>query len=178
MDKNLIKKIEDEHIIFITSGLRFETTSEIILKLKKWNYENPNEEIKIYLASSNFDFTNTISIFDYLENIDNPVSIFCIGLVGGYSTLFLGLPKNIKRYALKHTEFSLNEPLGFLNSSNQQTEVEIIAKDVTRIKNKFESILSAKLNKSIEELHQDIVSNKKMSAKEALEYGLIDYILE
>ncbi len=178
MEQELIKKIEDEHIIFITSGLRSETAGEIILKLKKWNYENPNKEIKIYLASSNFDFTNTISIFDYLEKIDNPVSIFCIGFVGGYSTLFLGLPKNIKRYALKHTEFSLNEPLGFLNSSNQQTEVEIIAKDVTRIKNKFESILSTKLNKSIEELHQDIVSNKKMSAKEALEYGLIDYVLE
>lgn len=178
MEQELIKKIEDEHIIFITSGLRSETTSEIILKLQKWNYENPNEEIKVYLVSSSHDFNDTIAIFDFLEKIENPVSIFCIGVVGAYSTLFLGLSKNIKRYALKHTQISLDEPLGFLSSSNQQTEVEIIARDVTRIKNKFESILSKKLNKSIDELHKDVLSNKKMNAKEALEYGLIDYVLE
>lgn len=84
-----------------------------------------------------------------------------------------------RRYALKNTDISLDQPYAFLeNGSNQQTEVEIVAKEVKRERDTFEEILSEKFNKPIEVIHEDVEYDRHFTAKEALEYGLIDKILE
>lgn len=179
MQKSLAEKIDENKIIFLTSKLSEQDTSEIILKLMKWSNDCPSETINLYITSANYNFINAIAIYDVLVQIKNPIAAYCIGYVGGFSLLFLSVAKKGQRYALEHTTFSLNQPYGSINSGeNQQTEVEINANETTKERNEFEEILSKDLNKPLNEIHNDCEVEKELNAKEAQEYGLIDYILE
>lgn len=179
MDSKLRKKIKEEHIVFITSSLNAEQTSDIIFDILNWSEESPKSKINIYLSSFTFDFTNVITIYDVLKSINNPISVYCIGAIGGYATLFLACATKGRRFILKNTVISLNQPYASLqNGVNQQTEVEIVANEVKKEREIFEKILSEKLEKPIEEIHDNVENDHQFDAKEALEYGLVDYILE
>ena len=179
MPKTIQEKIKENRIIFITSSLNEKSTSNIIFDILKWSNESPKEKINIYLSSHTYDFINAIAIYDALETIDNPIAVYCIGSIGGFASLFLAIATKGERYALKNTDISLDQPYAFLeNGNNQQTEVEIVAKEVKRERDTFEEILSEKFNKPIEVIHEDVEYDRHFTAKEALEYGLIDKILE
>lgn len=179
MNKSIQEKIRENHIIFITSSLNEEATSNIIFDILQWSNESSKTRINIYLSSHTFDFINAIAIYDALETIDNPISVYCIGSIGGFAALFLAIATKGERYALKNTDISLDQPYAFLEGgNNQQTEVEIVANEVKRERDTFEKILSEKLNKPIEVIYKDVENDRQFSAKEALEYGLIDKILE
>lgn len=179
MNSKLSKKIKDEHIVFITSSLNAEQTSDIIFDILNWSEESSKTKINIYLSSYTFSFTDAITIYDVLKNINNPICVYCIGAIGGYATLFLACATKGKRFILKNTVISLNQPYAsFQGGVNQQTEVEIVANEVKKERETFEKILSEKLEKTIDEIHNDVENDRQFNAKEALEYGLIDYILE
>ena len=179
LDKTLEDKIEESHIVFITSNLNAESASNIILDIMRWNKESKEVEINIYLSSRSYDFVNVVAIYDVLTNIENPISVFCIGYVGGFAPLIIAAASKGKRYGLKHTTISLNQPFGYLsNESNQQTEIEIEARETTKVRNIFEKILSEKLNKDIKVIHNDVEIDKEFNIDEAKNYGLIDVILE
>ena len=178
MERTLKEKLDESHILFITSDLNAESASEIIFKILKWSNESPKEEIKLYISSETYDFVNAVAIYDVLNNISNPISAFCIGHVGGYATLFLAVATKGKKYALKHTTISLNQPYGFLGSgTNQQTEVEIEARETLHQRITFEEILSKQLGIDLKMIHEDVEADKEFSALEAQKYGLIDEVL-
>ena len=177
-EKTLKEKILENHIIFITSGLDGQEASEIIFRIMQWSNSSPECEINIYLSAQTYDFINAIAIYDVLCNIPNPISVFCIGYVGGFAPLFLAVATKGRRYALKHTLFGLNQPYGFLGSgANQQTEVEIEAKETTKQRETFEEIISTKLNIPLGKLHDDMEMDTELNAEEAKQYGLIDEVL-
>lgn len=178
MEKTLKEKIEESHIIFLTSGLDAEQASEAILDIMRWNKESEDIEINIYLSSQSFDFVNTLAVFDVLNNVKNPKSVFCIGYVGGFAPIILATASKGKRYALKHSTICLNQPYGSISTgSNQQTEVEIEAQETTKQRNTYEQILAGFLKKDVSEIHNDVEIDREFKAEEALKYGLIDVVL-
>ena len=179
MNKTLQEKIEENRIIFITSNLDSATTSDIIFNLMKWSNEDEKQEIQLYISSTTGYFTNAIAIYDVLGTIPNPVSCYCIGCIGNFALLFLARAKKGKRFALNHTVFSLNQPCGSIgNGENQQTEIEIEAKETTYQRSIFEKILSESFNISLEKVHELCEEEKQLKANEAVELGIIDKILE
>ncbi len=178
-EKNIKDRIEESHIVFLTSSMNSNDVSDTIFKIMRWSSASNSTTINVYLCSSSYDFTSTISLYDVLSKISNPVSIFCIGSIGGFSLLYLALGERGKRYALKHTEFSLSEPyVVFGEGGKQQTEVEIATKEVTNERQLFEEILSKGLKKELTTVHEDVEKGKQFDALGAMEYGLIDEILE
>lgn len=179
LEKTLEDKIEESHIVFITSKLDAESASSIILDIMRWNKESKDIEINIYLSSRTYDFVNAVAIYDVLTNIENPISVFCIGYIGGFAPLILAAASNGKKYGLKHTTISLNQPFGYLsNESSQQTEVEIEARETSKVRNIFEKILAERLSKDVEVIHNDVEKDREFTIEEAKKYGLIDVILE
>lgn len=171
------EKIAQNKIIFITSQIDAETASNIIFKILDWTKDTDEVPINLYVSSHSLSYVNVMAIYDVLANIKNPINVFCMGHVGGFSSLFLTLSK--QRYALKHTTISLDQPLGMVDSgANQQTEMEILAVNTTKKRNEFEKILSEKLNKDLKEIHDLVEENHDFKAEEALKLGLIDQILE
>ena len=175
---DLERKMEESQILVIDSNLDQVTSSMIIYDLMRWNENSETSEINIYLTSGSYDFMSVMAIYDVLTSIKNPISIYCVANIGGYYPILLTTATKGRRFALKHTEIRLEQPIAFFKSgSNQQTEIEIIANEATKQREIIESILSEKLNKPIEEIHSVLEESKKFSASEALEYGLIDKIL-
>lgn len=179
MSKSLDDKIQENHIVFIYSDMKAEATNKAILDIMSWSKASKDIEINVYLSAQSMGFVNTMAIYDVLASIENPISVFCLGKVGLYSTVLLAAATKGKRYALKHTVISLNQPYGFIDSgTNQQTEVEIEYKRIARERNVFEQIIADSLNKSIEEIHQYVDADTDFSALEAKQFGLIDEVLE
>lgn len=179
METTLKENLAKNNVIFITSNLDEQSTANIIFNIMQWTEVSSDKPFNIYLSSQYNSFDNIITIYDVLEKVKNPISIFCIGAVGGFAILFLSLANNSKRYALKHTSFSLNQPNAvFTSGANQQTEVDIIANEATRQREILENILSTNLHKEKSIIHNDVEIDKVLTASEALEYGLIDAILE
>ena len=179
MAKSLEEKIKENHIIFIHSDMSAKDTNDAILDIMLWNKASKDIEINIYLSSSDWNFVNTMAIYDVLKSVENPIAVYCMGEVGYYSVVFLAAASKGKRYALKHTEICLKQPYGRLTGGpNQQTEVDIEYKKISSERRVFEEIMAAHLNKPIEEIHQLVESDKEFKADEAKEYGLIDLVLE
>jgi len=178
MAKDIEQKLNEGRILFITSNMSTSDISDTILKIMAWNKINEKTTINIYLSSSCQYLENYIAIYDVLMSIKNPIDVYCFGMVAGFAVIFLALNKG-KRYALNHTTISLNQPIGVMNYGvNQETEIAIEAKRTTEERTLFEEILSNGINKSIDIIHQDVEKERSFTANEALEYGLIDQILE
>lgn len=176
---DLERKMEESQILVIDNSLDQMSSSMIIYNLMRWNENSENSEINIYLTSATYDFMSVMAVYDVLKTIKNPISIYCIAYVGGYLPILLTTASKGRRFALKHTELRLDQPLAFFKSGqNQQTDVEIAYKEAAKERKVMENIFSESLNKHLDVIHQDLEERKSFTSKEALKYGLIDKILE
>lgn len=179
MNKTIQEKIEENHIIFLTSGEIVQATNDIIIKLLNWNRISKDIKINLYLASGCPSFEHAAAIYDVLMKIENPISVFCIGHVGGFAMMYLAAATKGERYALKHTAFVLEQPIGMMDSGGrQQTEFEIMAKETTLERKELEEALSKAFNIPLEKIHEYVENDTEFSAEEAKELGFIDEILE
>ena len=179
MEQELIKKIEENHIIFIKSELTLSDASNIIFRLMNWGKNEPDQEIKLFVSSECHVFTNIIAIYDVLKTIPNPISVYCIGKVAGFAVILLAAANKKSRYILKHTVITLEQPVGFVESGpNQETELSIESNNLIEERKIFEEIMSESFNIDIKKLHELCDDDTELDAKEALKLGLVDYILE
>ena len=179
MERSLEDKINDNRIIFITSRMNSKQASDTILKLIGWSELDDRQEINIYLSGECHYLLDYMAIFDVASSIKNPINVFCFGGISGYGTIFLALPNRNKRYALKHTAIEFKQPYGSMGYGvNQETEIGIEAERVSKERKLFEETLATGINKPLEVIHKDVEIEREFTAKEALEYDLIDEILE
>ena len=179
MNRTIQEKINDNHIIFLTSGEIVKGTNEVIIKLLNWNRISKDIKINLYLASDCPSFMHVAAIYDVLMKIENSISVFCIGRVGGFAMMLLAAGTKGERYALKHTAFLLEQPLGSMDSGNrQQTEYEIMAKETTLERKELEQAMAEAFNMPLEKIHDYVENDTEFSAEEAKELGFIDEVLE
>lgn len=179
MANPLIQKLYENGIIVITTNVGPEATSSTIQAILNLNAMDPFKEIHLYISSGSRDFVNILALYDTLTSIANPIYGYAIGGVAACSVLLLAACDKGKRFILKNTEVCLDEIYGFLDSGvNQQTEMELLNKETTRQKEIFETLLAKHTGRSIEEIHRDCVASKVFNAEEAIEYGLVDHVLE
>ena len=179
MGKSLEDKINDNHIIFITSEMNSKQISDAILSILAWSEMDEKLEINLYLTGECHYLLNYMALYDVLSSVNNPVNVFCFGVISAYGSIFLALPNKGKRYALRHGSIEFQQPYGAMNYGvNQETEIAIEAEKVSEERRLFEEILSKGINKPLETIHHNVEIEREFTAEEALEYGLIDEILE
>ena len=175
-EKNLAEKLIDNGIFIITSDINDKSAHNLIFALLDYSASNPEKEIKLYISSGSVDYLNVFAIYDVIKSLPNPVSTYAIGGVSDMSLVFPCLGNKGKRYALKNTLFYFSEVVGILGEG-QQTDIEILAKDTMRTRVAFESILSEATGNSVEQIHEDLINEVKLTAEQAKEYGLIDEVM-
>ena len=179
MGKSLEDKINDNHIIFITSEMNSKQISDAILSILAWSEMDEKLEINLYLTGECHYLLDYMAMYDVLSSINSPVNVFCFGLVSAYGSIFLALPNKGKRYALKHSIIEFQQPYGAMKYGvNQETEIAIEAERTANDRRLFEETLSTGINKPLETIHHDVEIEREFTAEEALAYGLIDEILE
>lgn len=171
---DVYSRLLKDRIIFISGEIDDECANGIIgqlLFLDSISYD----DINIYINSPGGSISAGMAIYDTMNLIKSDVSTICVGMAASMASILLASGCKGKRYILPNSEVMIHQPLGGV--SGQATEIKIVADRILYLRNKINKILSEKTGKSIEIIEKDTERDHYLSAKEALDYGLVDKVL-
>ena len=178
---DIFSRLLKDRIIFLGEDVNPTTASLVIAQLLFLESEDPDKEISLYINSPGGSITDGMGIVDTMNYIKCPVSTICVGLAASFGAVLLANGEKGKRYATPNSEILIHQPLiggqgGGI--SGQTTEIKIHAEHMIRTREKLNKLLSDRTGQPIERINQDTERDHYMTAEEALEYGLIDGIMD
>ena len=176
---DIFSRLLKDRIIFLGEDVNPTTSSLVIAQLLFLESEDPDKEISLYINSPGGSITDGMGIIDTMNYIKCPVSTICIGMAASMGAALLAAGEKGKRYATPNAEILIHQPLiGGGGLQGQTTEIKIHADHMVRTREKLNRFLSERTGKPIEQIEKDTERDHYMTAQEALEYGLIDGIME
>ena len=173
---DIYSRLLKDRIIFICTPIDDNVANLVIAQLLFLQYEDPEKDINLYINSPGGVVYSGLAIYDTMQYIKPDVSTICVGLAASMGAVLLAAGTKGKRYALPNSRVMLHQPLG--GAQGQAVDIEIHAKEILRIRESINSILASHTEQSIERIAQDTDRDFYMSAQQAVEYGLVDSILE
>ncbi len=176
---DIFSRLLKDRIIFLGEDVNPTTSSLVIAQMLFLESEDPDKEIYFYINSPGGSITDGMAIVDTMNYIKCPVSTYCVGLAASMGALLLSAGEKGKRFAMPNSEILIHQPLiGGGGISGQATEVKIHADHLVRTREKLNKFLSERTGKSLEQIEKDTERDNYMTAEQALEYGLIDGIMD
>ncbi len=173
---DIYSRLLKDRIIFIDSEINDITANLVIAQLLFLEGEDPDRDIFLYINSPGGFITAGLAIYDTMQYVRPDVSTICIGQAASMAAVLLCAGTNKKRYALPNARLMIHQPLG--GAQGQATDIEIAAKEIGRYRELIEGILVKHTGQSSERIHKDADRDFFMSAQDAVEYGLVDEVLE
>lgn len=173
---DIYSRLLKERIIFLGDEVNDVTASLVVAQLLFLESEDSNKDINLYINSPGGSVTAGMAIYDTMQYIKCDVSTICVGMAASMGAFLLSGGAKGKRYALPNAEIMIHQPLG--GTQGQATDMEIEVEHMLRIKKNLISIMAENAGKDYETVLADCERNNWMTAKEALEYGLIDNVVE
>ena len=175
---DIFSRLLKDRIIFLSEDVNHVTASLVIAQMLFLESEDPDKEISFYINSPGGSITDGMAIVDTMNYIKCPVSTICIGLAASMGSVLLASGAKGKRYATPNSEILIHQPLISGGLSGQTTEIKIHADHMVKTREKLNKLLSEKTGQSLEQIEKDTERDHYMTAQEALEYGLIDEIID
>ena len=172
---DLYSRLLKENIIFLQTPIDDQIASLICAQLIHLESENPDKDINIYINSPGGDITALFAIYDTMQFIRNDIATICYGQAASAAAVLLAAGTPGKRLALPHARVLLHQPWG--QAGGQATDVELAAKEILRMRDLLEEILSNHTGQSLERVHADTDRDFVMEAEEAPAYGIIDTVI-
>ncbi len=173
---DIFSRLLKDRIIFIGDEITDATASVVVAQLLFLESEDPDKDIHIYINSPGGSVTAGMAIYDTMRYIKPDVSTICVGLAASMGAFLLAAGTKGKRYALPNAEIMIHQPLG--GAKGQASDVKIHAEFLLKTRDKLNRILSENTGKPLEQIEKDTDRDNFMLAKEAMEYGLIDKVME
>jgi len=173
---DLYSRMLKDNIIFLGTPIDDTIANLICAQLIHLESENPDKDINIYINSPGGDITALFAIYDTMQFIKNDIATICLGQAASAAAVLLAAGTKGKRLALPHARILLHQPYGQVGYG-QVTDLEIAAREILRMRDLLEIILSNHTGQSIERVHADTDRDFVMEAKEALAYGVIDEVI-
>ena len=162
--------------IILLSGEIDDNLANVIIAELLYLDSISDDDIQLYINSPGGSITSGMAIYDTMNFIKSDVSTTCVGMAASMGAFLLSCGKKGKRYCLPNSEVMIHQPLGGVQG--QATEIDIVAKRILNLRQKLNTILARNTKKTLKQIEKDTDRDYYMSAKEALEYGIIDKILE
>ena len=176
---DIFSRLLKDRIIFLGEDVNATSASLVIAQLLFLESEDPDKEISLYINSPGGSITDGMGIIDTMNYIKCPISTICVGLAASFGAVLLANGTKGKRFATPNSEILIHQPLiGGGGISGQATEIKIHEDHMIRTREKLNKLLSEKTGQPIERINQDTERDHYMTAQEALEYGLIDGIMD
>ena len=172
---DIYSRLLKERIIFLVGQIEDTMANSIVAQLLFLESENPDKDISLYINSPGGSVTAGMAIYDTMQFIHSNVSTLCIGQACSMAALLLAGGKKGKRHVLPNSRIMIHQPIG--GFTGQATDMEIHAKEILDIRYRLNKILVMHTGKILKQVEKDTDRDKFMSAKDAVEYGLIDSIL-
>ena len=176
---DIYSRLLKDRIIFLSEDVNPTTASLVIAQLLFLESEDPEKEISFYINSPGGSITDGMGIVDTMNYIKCPVTTICVGMAASMGAVLLACGTKGKRFATPNSEILIHQPLIMGGGiSGQTTEIKIHADQMVKTRQKLNHILSEVTGQSLEQIEKDTERDHYMTAKEALEYGLIDGIMD
>lgn len=173
---DIYSRLLKDRIIMLGSPIDDNVANSIVAQLLFLEAEDPNKDISLYINSPGGSITAGMAIYDTMQFIKADVSTICIGMAASMGAFLLAAGTKGKRYALPNSEVMIHQPLG--GTQGQAADIEIHAKRIIRMREKLNKILSEKTGQPLDVIEADTDRDNFMTAERAVEYGLIDRVLE
>ena len=173
---DIFSRLLNDRIIFLSEEVNDTTASLVVAQLLYLESQNPDQDIQFYINSPGGSVTAGMAIYDTMQYIKCDVSTICLGMAASMGAFLLAAGVKGKRRALPNSEIMIHQPLG--GARGQATDVAIHADWLLRTKKKMNEILAARTGQPIERVQADTERDNFMTAQEAMEYGLIDKVID
>lgn len=172
---DIYSRLLKDRIIFLGTQVTDDLANVVIAQLLFLEAENPDKDIKIYINSPGGSVTAALAMYDTIQYVKPDVMTICMGQAASAGALLLAAGTKGKRYGLPYSRVMIHQPAGGIQG--KATEAEVHIKELMRIREILNEILSKHTNKTKEEIAKDVEQDYFMTAEEAIDYGIIDDIL-
>ncbi len=173
---DIYSRLLKDRIIFLGGEVTDDSANAIIAQLLFLEADDPKKDIFMYINSPGGSVTAGMAIFDTMQYVKPDVCTFCVGMAASMGAFLLAAGEKGKRFALPNSEIMIHQPLG--GASGQATDIEIHSRRIIEIKDKMNRILSERTGQDLEKVRQDTERDYFMEAQAAMEYGLIDKVIQ
>ena len=173
---DIYSRLLKERVVFVVGQVEDYMANVIVAQLLFLESENPDKDIHLYINSPGGSVTAGLAIYDTMQFIKSDVSTMCIGQAASMGALLLAGGTKGKRVCLPHSRMMIHQPLG--GFQGQATDIDIHAREILHIREKLNHILASHTGQPLDKIQQDTERDNFMGAETAVEYGLIDSILD
>ncbi|MBY0055107.1 ATP-dependent Clp endopeptidase proteolytic subunit ClpP [Brevibacillus agri] len=173
---DIYSRLLKDRIIFLGSAIDDQVANAVVAQLLFLAAEDPKKDIHLYINSPGGSVTAGMAIIDTMQFVAPDVSTICTGMAASMGAMLLVSGAPGKRYALPNAEVMIHQPWG--GSQGQASDIKIAAERILKHRSMLYSIISERTGKPVEKIEKDADRDYFMSAAEALEYGLIDKVIE
>ena len=172
---DIYSRLLKDRIIFLGSAMNDEVANLIIAQLLFLESEDPEKDINFYINSPGGVVTSGLAVYDTMQYVKPDIATVCIGQAASMGAVLLAAGAKGKRYALPNARIMIHQPMG--GFQGQASDVEIHAREMLRMKQDLNRILSAHTGKPIEQVQTDTDRDYFMSGEEARSYGIVDHVI-
>ncbi len=173
---DIYSRLLKERVVFVVGAVEDQMANLIVAQLLFLESENPDKDIHLYINSPGGVVTSGLSIYDTMQFIKPDVSTICVGQAASMGALLLAGGAQGKRYCLPHSRIMIHQPMG--GFQGQASDIDIHAREVLKLRDRINDILVRHTGQSQERVERDTDRDFFMGGEEAVEYGLIDTVLE
>lgn len=173
---DIFSRLLNDRIVFLSDEVNDVTASLVVAQLLFLEAQDPEKDINFYINSPGGSVSAGFAIYDTMNYVKCDVSTICVGMAASMGAFLLSSGAKGKRFALPNSEIMIHQPLGGMQG--QASDIKIHADHIIRTKEKLNMILSQNTGRPLSEIERDTDRDNFLSAKEAMEYGLIDKVVD
>lgn len=173
---DIYSRLLKDRIIFLGTAINDDVANLLIAQLLFLESDDPDKDINFYINSPGGVVTAGMAVYDTMQYIKPDIATVCIGQAASMGAVLLAAGANGKRYSLPNSRIMIHQPLG--GAHGQASDIAIQAKEILRMKETLNRILSVHTGQDIERIQADTDRNFFMAGDEAKEYGIIDHVIK
>lgn len=173
---DIYSRLLKDRLVFIVGPIDDYVANLVVAQLLFLESENPEKDISVYINSPGGSVTAGLSIYDTMQFVKPDVSTMCVGQAASMGALLLTGGAKGKRYCLPHSRIMIHQPLGGVQG--QATDIDIHAREILHLRERLNAIMAKHTGKTVEQIQSDTERDRFMGGDEAVQYGLVDTVLE
>ena len=173
---DIFSRLLNDRIIILSEEVNSTTASLIVAQMLYLEAQDPDKDIQFYINSPGGSVTAGLGIYDTMQYIQSDVSTICTGMAASMAAVLLVAGAKDKRFALKHSRVMIHQPMGGIQG--QASDIEITSREILKLKKELYTIISEHSGQPYDKVYQDSDRDYWMTAQEAVDYGMIDRVLE
>lgn len=173
---DIYSRLLKERVVFLVGPVNDQSANLVVAQMLFLESENPDKDISFYINSPGGSVSAGMSIFDTMNFIKPDVSTLCMGMAASMGAFLLAAGTKGKRFSLPNSRVMIHQPLG--GAQGQATDIEIHAREILRLRGDLNKILAERTGQTLEKIERDTERDYFMSAAEAMEYGLVDKVID